>query len=118
VKINVALFEDYAFALTNLLKEFKDVFAWTYKDLKGIPLKLHSIVVNLIFQYHWLNPNYVDVVKQDIDKLLVAGFIQPMEEVCWLSVIVVVPKKNDQLQIYVNFQKLNALRNIRIFFHL
>ncbi len=52
VKINVALFEDYAFAFTNLLKEFKDVFAWTYKNLKGIPLKLHSIVVNLIFQYH------------------------------------------------------------------
>ncbi len=23
-----------------LLKEFKDVFAWTYKDLKGIPLEL------------------------------------------------------------------------------
>jgi hypothetical protein len=23
-----------------LLKEFKDVFAWTYKDLKGIPSKL------------------------------------------------------------------------------
>jgi hypothetical protein len=52
VKINVALSEDYAFAFTNLLNEFKDVFALTYKDLKGIPLKLHSIVVNLIFQYH------------------------------------------------------------------
>jgi hypothetical protein len=23
-----------------LVKEFKDVFAWTYKDLKGIPPKL------------------------------------------------------------------------------
>jgi hypothetical protein len=23
-----------------LLKKFKDVFAWTYKDLKGIPPKL------------------------------------------------------------------------------
>jgi hypothetical protein len=23
-----------------LLKEFKDLFAWTYKDLKGIPLKI------------------------------------------------------------------------------
>jgi hypothetical protein len=24
----------------HLLKEFKDVFAWTYKDLKGIPPEL------------------------------------------------------------------------------
>jgi hypothetical protein len=23
-----------------LLKEFKDAFAWTYKDLKGIPTEL------------------------------------------------------------------------------
>jgi hypothetical protein len=26
--------------LIELLKEFKDVFAWTYKDLKGIPPKI------------------------------------------------------------------------------
>jgi hypothetical protein len=32
------------------LKEFKDVFAWTYKDLKGIPLELaqHKIELNII----------------------------------------------------------------------
>jgi hypothetical protein len=23
-----------------IVKEFKDVFAWTYRDLKGIPLEL------------------------------------------------------------------------------
>ncbi len=27
-------------AIEQLLKEFKDVFAWTYKDFKGIPLEL------------------------------------------------------------------------------
>jgi hypothetical protein len=33
-----------------LLKEFKDVFAWTYKDLKGIPPELtqHRIELDTI----------------------------------------------------------------------
>jgi hypothetical protein len=30
-----------------LLKEFKDVFAWTYKDLKGIPLELAQQKIEL-----------------------------------------------------------------------
>jgi hypothetical protein len=31
---------DKVLELEKLLKEFKDVFAWTYKDLKGIPPKV------------------------------------------------------------------------------
>ncbi len=53
-----------------LLKEFKDVFAWTYKDLKDIPLELaqHRIELDtsipLTHQARYkLNPNYVTTVK-------------------------------------------------------
>ncbi len=59
------------------LKEFKDAFAQNYKDLKGIPPKLvqHKIKLDTsISSTHQttyrLNPNYVVVIKQDIDKLL------------------------------------------------
>jgi hypothetical protein len=58
------------------LKEFKDIFAWTYKDLKGIRPELaqHKIKLNttisLAHQARYiLNPNYVTTIKQDIDKL-------------------------------------------------
>jgi hypothetical protein len=54
-----------------MLKEFKDVFAWTYKHLKEIPLKLahHKIELDItILEAHQAmyrsNPNYVIVVKQ------------------------------------------------------
>jgi hypothetical protein len=50
-----------------------------------------------------MNSNYVVVVKQDLDKLLVVGFITLVEEVTWLSSIVVVPKKNGKLQICMDF---------------
>ncbi len=55
-----------------------------------------------------LNPNYVIVVKQDINKLLAIGFIQSMEEVTWSSPIIVIPKKNSKLRIYIDFKKLNV----------
>jgi hypothetical protein len=38
-----------------------------------------------------LNPNYVTTIKQDIDKLLIIGFIQYVEEATWLSPIVTTP---------------------------
>jgi len=40
VKINAHVETGKVLEVEQLLKEFKDVFAWTYKDLKGIPLKL------------------------------------------------------------------------------
>jgi hypothetical protein len=52
------------------LKEFKDVFAWTYKDLKGIPLELAQhgigldITIPLTHQTKYiLNPNYATTIK-------------------------------------------------------
>jgi hypothetical protein len=40
--------------------------------------------------------------------MLVARFIQFVDEATWLSPIVVVPKKNGKLKIYIDFKKLNA----------
>ncbi len=36
------------------------------------------------------------------------GFIKPIEEATWLSPIIVVPKKNGKLKIFVNFKKLSV----------
>ncbi len=92
-----------------LLKEFKVVFFSTYKDLKGIPLALvqHKIELNtsipLAHQARYkLNPHYVPAVKQDINNLLTTIFIQPIEEVTWLSPIVVMLEKNGKLRICVD----------------
>ncbi len=64
------------------------MFAWTYKDLKGILLELaqNRIDLNtsipLAHQTRYiLNLNYAAAIKQDIDKLLTTRFIQPVEEV-------------------------------------
>jgi hypothetical protein len=38
VKLNVDLNPFVADVVEQLLKKYKDVFVWTYKDLRGIPL--------------------------------------------------------------------------------
>jgi hypothetical protein len=115
MKVNAQLEISKVLEMEQLLKEFKDVFSWTYKDLKGIPPKLaqHKIELNITLlptheAKYRLNPNYVITVKQDINKLLVARFIESIEKATWLSPIVVVPKKNGKLRICINFRKLNA----------
>jgi hypothetical protein len=90
------------------------VFAWTYKDLKGIPsrlaqhkIELHTSIPPAHQAKYKLNPNYAAPIKHDIDKLLVARFIQPIKEATWLSSIAVILKKNGKHKICVDFKKLN-----------
>ena len=49
-----------------------------------------------------LNPNYAVKVKEEIDKLLRVGFIRPVKKATWLSMIVVVPKKNAKIRVCVD----------------
>ena len=55
-----------------------------------------------------MNPNYAKAVKEDLEKLLKADFIELVNQATWLSPIVVVPKKNGKLRICVDFRRLNA----------
>ncbi len=70
VKINAQLETCKVLEVEQMLKEFKDVFVWTFKDLKGIPLELahHKIELDIIIPpTHQamcrLNPNYVIAIK-------------------------------------------------------
>ena len=60
-----------------------------------------------------LNPKYLLMVKEEIDRLLEAGFIYPVITSEWVSPIVIVPKKigvdgKVKIQVCQDFQKLNA----------
>ncbi|MCO5580035.1 hypothetical protein L7F22_033901 [Adiantum nelumboides] len=55
-----------------------------------------------------MNPNHAKKVKEEIDNLLKAGFINEVASSNWLFPIVVVPKKNEKLRVCVDYKKLNA----------
>jgi hypothetical protein len=70
MKVNASLGLVVTKQLIELLKEFKDVFFWTYKDLKGIPSKITQHWIELDTKVplahqvkYWLNHNYVSIVK-------------------------------------------------------
>jgi hypothetical protein len=116
VLITKELDTEFKEQLTNVLQAYKDVFAWSYEDMKGLNLEFYHHKINLakdvvipVQQRRYrLNPNYAAKVKEEIDKLLRVGFIKPVKRATWLSPIVVVPKKNGKLRVCVDYRKLNA----------
>mgnify|MGYP000146696510 CR=1 FL=1 len=101
--------------IITLLKEFWDVFAWSYEDMQGLDPQLYQHQIHLskdakpVAQRRYrMNPNYATRVKEEIDKLLLVNFIRPMKKATWLSLIVVIPKKNGKIWVCVDYQKLNA----------
>ncbi len=92
-----------------------DVFAYSYKDLNGIPREICEHKIELVANAQpikqiqcKMNPNYALKMREDLDKLLNVGFIYPVETTLWLSPFVIVPKKNAKLKICVDYCKLNA----------
>ena len=55
-----------------------------------------------------MNPKYETIVKEEINKLLDAGFIYEIEHTQWVSPIVIVMKKNGKICVCVDPKKFNA----------
>ena len=55
-----------------------------------------------------LNPRYKEKVRQELDKMIVAGIIEAVEESEWVSPMVVQDKKEKgDIRICVDLRKLN-----------
>eukprot|EP00253_Pinus_taeda_P034267 PITA_34267 len=54
-----------------------------------------------------MNPALKDIVKEELQKLLDAGFIYPISDSEWVFPLVLVPKKNGKWRIYVDYLDLN-----------
>ena len=63
--------------------------------------KLHKQLVRRF------NPELLPKIKGEIKRLLKAGFIRTARYVNWLSNIVPIMKKNEQVRICIHFRKLN-----------
>ncbi|MCO5547400.1 hypothetical protein L7F22_000848 [Adiantum nelumboides] len=101
--------------LLSLLKKYQDVFAWFYKDLKGVDPKKcqHTIPTRDDAKPSRQRPytyykTFAKKIKEEIEKLKEVELIYEIEHIDWVSPIVVVPKKNGKLRIYVNLKRVNA----------
>lgn len=54
-----------------------------------------------------MNPIMKEIVKEELQKLLQVGFINPIFDSQWVSPLVLVPKKNGKRRIFVDYRELN-----------
>ena len=88
--------------IVNLLREFQDVFARDYKDLKGLVQEMGEMKIDIKpdvrpvkKRSYKLAHKYKEIVKKEIDNMLEAGIIYPIDQSEWASPMVVQPKKHD-----------------------
>jgi hypothetical protein len=114
VKLSSSLTNEQRAEYAGLLKEFADVFAWTYKDLKtydtsviehNIPLKEEAKTFRQ--KLRQINPMLLPVMEKEVKKLLDSQIIVPLRYSEWIDNLVLVRKKSGENRLYVDFRNLN-----------
>ena len=114
VKISKNLSEKERGRLVALLKEYRDVFAWSYQEMPGLNqnLVVHKLKVDPNVKPVKQPPKkyHLDVeekIKFELQKLLKAKFVEEIKCPSWLTNIVLVKKKNDQIRFFVDLRDVN-----------
>jgi hypothetical protein len=114
VKLSSILTKEQRAEYTELLREFADVFAWTYEDLKTydtsviehkIPLKEEARPFRQ--KIRQINPMLLPVMEKEVKKLLDAQIIVPLRYFEWVANLVLVRKKSGDIRLCVDFRNLN-----------
>jgi predicted nucleotidyltransferase len=113
--INQNLEADYKVELIMLLKEYVDRFAWDYTEIPGLSPELveHQLPIKKGFRTfkqnpHLFNSTIYDRIKEEINRLLQVGFIQPCRYAEWVSNIVPIEKKDSgKIRVCFDFRYLN-----------
>ena len=97
-----------------ILRKYNDCFAWSYNELPGLDRSLveHRLPMKPNFKPYKqkprrMSPEVIQKVKEEILRLLKAGFVSIARYVECLSNVVPVVKKNGKMRVYIDFRNLN-----------
>jgi hypothetical protein len=97
-------------AFIKKFKEYKDIFAWTYDDLKVYDTKIIQHVIPtrsdakpVQQKLRKIHPNLEPQIKKELNKLLQAKIIFPVRHSQWVSNLVPVRKNNGDIRICIDF---------------
>lgn len=114
IRIGALLDDKIKPRLIELLKEYVDVFAWSYQDMPGLdtdivehrlPLKPECPPVKQ--KLRRTHPDMAQKIKEEVQKQINAGFLVTSTYPQWLANIVPVPKKDGKVRMCVNYRDLN-----------
>jgi len=100
--------------IVELLKGYKDCFAWDYNEMPGLSRKM--VELKLPIQPSKkpkkqipkrFAPQILPKIKEEIESLLKCGFIRTARYVDWLANVVPIKKKNGTIRVCIDFRDLN-----------
>ena len=116
IKLSKTLPPNQKLKYVELFKEFQDVFAWSYEDLKSydtsviqhtIPLKENQkpFKQKLIRVNHVLLP----LIEKEVKRMYEAGIIAPIRFSEWVSNLVPTRKKTGEIRLCVDLRNVNKV---------
>jgi hypothetical protein len=98
------------------MKEFYDVFCWTYDDLKVYDLDViqHTIPIQknakpFKQKLRRMNPLLLPLIAKEVKKLFDAKIIVSLRFSKWLENLVPIRKKSGEIRLCVDFKNLNQV---------
>jgi hypothetical protein len=100
--------------LITLLVEFQHIFTWSIYEAPGVSpgLACYSLSVSSNFKLvtkkcRKLALQRLEIIMEEVRRLLAAGAIREVQHRTWLSNTMVVKKKSEKWKVYVDFTDLN-----------
>ncbi|RDX93153.1 hypothetical protein CR513_24628, partial [Mucuna pruriens] len=114
IRISKLILPDFKQRLTELLREYEDIFAWSYRDMPGLDTAIveHKLplIPNAISIGKQLRRMKLEValkIKEEVEKQWKVGFLAMAEYPQWVANIVPVPKKDGKVRMCVDYRDLN-----------
>jgi len=116
IKLSQSLPPDQKPKYIDLFKEFQDVFAWSYEDLKSydtsviqhtIPLKQNQKPFKQ--KLRRINLVLLPLIEKEVKRMFEAGIIAPIRFSEWVSNLVPTRKKTGEIRLCVDLRNLNQV---------
>ena len=116
VKLSKCLPPNQKLKYVELIKEFQDVFSWSYEDLKSYDTSIiqHTIPLKenkkpLKQKLKRINPVLLPLIEKEIKRMHDAGIITPIRFSEWVSNLVPTRKKTGEIRLCVDLRNVNKV---------
>jgi hypothetical protein len=110
IKLSKTLSQEVKQDYIKLMKDFSDVFTWSYDDLKVYDSKVIQHVIPLKEEQNpfkqklrWINPLLLPLIENEVKKLFDAKIIIALRFSKWVANLVPVRKKRGDKRLCVYF---------------
>ena len=116
VKVGIGMTANIRDELVALLRDYQDIFAWSYQDMPGLSFDIlqHRLPLNpkcspLKQNLRRMKPDMSLKIKEEVNEQFDVGFLAVSWYPEWVANIMPVPKKDGKVQMCVDYRDLNRV---------